>query len=419
MSDFFLDEEALTRHCLVVGATGSGKTNFLHLMMKQQLLRGGGVLVLDSKDSRNDLQEFLALANQHNRWHDVRLLHVGNPDISSSYNPLLRGDADEISARLLGLLQDGEASGELVRGVRVFVGILKAMRLPFNMADVAALLGGGSAVAWVLENAPNSTQEFQDFRQFIKGYMVENGVEEVLDEQKLQGVFGDLAGRLFSFSSGSVGNIFNTYTPDIDLVEMLQSNRLVYAVLPTLSKRGLATDAAKLLLSDLQGAVGQLQNENTKPAPPFMVLLEGFANYAAPGVGDLFEHARSANVGLVAFVESFASVADVGGEVLSKVLANSWHKLAFTVQDPESCAQLALQAAQAAPNLGRYYQAEQFRALKTGEAVLVGPDFVSSLQIPLMEFDVPEFDVLDLPRFQVAARRGLALAEKFRSVKQG
>ena len=44
-----LPEEALSTHALIIGATGSGKTNFIHHLIAQDLERGHSVVLLDAR----------------------------------------------------------------------------------------------------------------------------------------------------------------------------------------------------------------------------------------------------------------------------------------------------------------------------------------------------------------------------------
>ena len=83
-----IDSSMMTRHCLCIGATGAGKSNFLNLILKQQMMRGGGVLNIDGKFSNEALIQFLSLAKQHNRWHDARVINISSEKHSNSYNPL-------------------------------------------------------------------------------------------------------------------------------------------------------------------------------------------------------------------------------------------------------------------------------------------------------------------------------------------
>ena len=76
LETLLIESSMMTRHCLCIGATGAGKSNFLNLILKQQMMRGSGVLNIDGKFSNEALIQFLALTKQHNRWHDARVINI-------------------------------------------------------------------------------------------------------------------------------------------------------------------------------------------------------------------------------------------------------------------------------------------------------------------------------------------------------
>ena len=115
LDDLKIASRLMTRHCLGIAATGGGKSNFLNLILKQQMMRGGGAIHIDGKNSKEAIIEFLSLAKQHNRWQDVRIINIDDPNFSNTYNPLIRGDGDELTSRVMQLLPDAGGSGAFFR----------------------------------------------------------------------------------------------------------------------------------------------------------------------------------------------------------------------------------------------------------------------------------------------------------------
>lgn len=82
--DVRLDDIARLRHVYMIGKTGSGKTNLLKNMARQDLEAGAGVAVIDP---HGDLVEYL-LRHATGREHEVTLLDFGDPDFTPVLNPL-------------------------------------------------------------------------------------------------------------------------------------------------------------------------------------------------------------------------------------------------------------------------------------------------------------------------------------------
>lgn len=456
----------MTRHCLGVAATGGGKTNFLNLILKQQMMRGGGAIHIDGKNSKEAILEFLNLARQHNRWHDVRIINVSDSSCSNTYNPLLRGDSDELVSRIMMLLDASRGDpffrGQASRGLRAICGVLKVMDLPFNFGDMNVLMGNEGALRWVLRNAPQDAKEYHDFKIFMDQMMETDRRtgQPILNEKKMQHTFGDLGSRLHSYYVGEAGKVLNDYNPELDIYQAIKENLLVYIALPMLSKKEIAVDFAKFLVSDMQTAVGQIQNDNHKPAPTFMVLMDEFSSYAMPSLAPLFEQARSANVCLFPFIQTISSLTDkqngLSPDFAAKIIGNTWNKISFVLQDPESCEVMSsvagemlkeqvsesfgenmsfasgeddagmLRTGGRGRNYGRSvsmkYDAivrpEDFRNLDTGEAIFIGRQDVLKLRVPHVQLDKTNKD-LDFPRFRMPHVQGLAVAEKYHSFSGG
>lgn len=452
----------MTRHCMGIAATGGGKSNFLNLILKQQMMRGGGVIHIDGKSSREAALEFINLARQHDRWQDVRIINIADANFSHTYNPLLRGDNDEITSRVMDIIGSGGDAffrGQASRGMRAIAGMLKVVGLPFNFGDLNVIMSNESAMRYLLKIGPKETKEYHDFKIFLDQMMEvdrRTGVK-VLNEKKMQHTFGDLSTRLHSYYVGEAGKVLNDYNPQVDLYRAIKENMLIYIALPMLSKREAAVDFAKFFLSDLRTAIGQIQNDDYKPSPTFLVLMDEFSSYAQPSLAPVFEQARSANICLFPFIQTISSLTDrengLSPDFAAKIIGNTWSKISFVLQDPESCEHMSKIAGQTMKqsvsesfsegmslaggdddvnplrtggrNMGHsksisyaydsIVRPEDFRNLKDGEAIFIGRNSVYKLQVPLVKTNNDDKTV-DIPRFRMPAKQGLSIAEKYHTL---
>jgi hypothetical protein len=466
--DLFLPADLMSRHCLGIAATGGGKTNFLNLILKQQMMRGGGVIHIDGKNNKSDIGGFLALAKQHNRWHDVRIINIDDASLSNTYNPLLRGDAEEITTRIMLLLASGGKDSyfrsQASKAVGAVVGLLKEIGLPFSLSDLNAVFSSESLLRHLLKEGPKETEAYAKFRIFFDQLHEEDkrtGMR-VLNTKVFQHTFGDLTGKIAAYDRGEAFKVLNAYNPEVDLLQAIQQNQLIYVALPMLSKAEVATDFAKIFLSDLRTAVGQLQNlqPTHHPSPTFLVLMDEFSSYAMPTLAPLFEQARSANVCLFPFIQTVSSLSDkdrgLSMDFAQKIMGNTWNKISFVLKDAESAEQMSKMAGQAlkefvsqsysenigfasgdqdasmllTTNRGRGYskstrveydavaRPEDFSNLKTGEAIYMGPSGVLKVKVPLIQLK-KDAENLDFPQFKLPPVQGLGMAEKYSQVALG
>jgi intracellular multiplication protein IcmO len=461
-ADLFLPSDLMARHCLGIAATGGGKSNFLNLVLKQQMMRGGGVIHVDGKNNKDAIREFLTLAKQHNRWHDVRIINIDDPILSNTYNPLLRGDAEEITTRIMLLINSGGKDSffrsQASKAVGAIIGLLCAMERPFNFSDLNAIFSSEGALRWLLREAPKNTEAYSKFKIFFDQLLEvdKRTGAPVINQKTFQHTFGDLTGKIAAYDRGSAGQVLNAYNPEVDLLHAIKENQLVYVALPMLSKAEVATDFAKIFLSDLRTAVGQLQNipPEQRPNPTFLCLMDEFSSYAMPTLAALFEQARSANVCLFPFIQTVSSLSDkergLSTDFALKILGNTWNKISFVLKDPESCKQMSEIAGQQlkefvsqsysenigfasgnqdasmllTSNRGRGYskstrveydavaRPEDFSNLKVGEGIYIGPRGVMRVRVPLIKLRKDGEDI-DFPRFRMPPVVGIGLSDKY------
>ncbi|WP_330229594.1 DUF3710 domain-containing protein [Nocardia sp. NBC_00508] len=94
--DVLLDETARVRHLYAVGRTGTGKTNFLKELCRQDMEAGRGFAVLDP---HGDLVDYLVRHSQ-SRLKDIVLLDFGQPHYLPAFNPLTVDITDSRSMNL-------------------------------------------------------------------------------------------------------------------------------------------------------------------------------------------------------------------------------------------------------------------------------------------------------------------------------
>jgi hypothetical protein len=468
-SEVFLPSKLMARHCLGIAATGAGKSNFLNLILKQQMMRGGGVIHIDGKNSEDAIREFLTLARQHDRWQDVRIINIDNAKLSSTYNPLLRGDSEQLVNRVMLLIggggKDAFFRSQAGNALRAIIGILNQMKMPFNFNDLQMIMTEEGALRHIIQNAPQDTREYVDLRMFVEQISEvdrRTGVKQI-DSKKRQFAFGDLLGKISAYGSGAeMRDVLNPYNPEVDVLQAMLENQLVYVGLPMLMKGEAATDFAKIFLSDILTAVGQLQNVpvSERPNPTFLVLMDEFSSYAMPTLAPLFEQARSANICLFPLVQTMSSLSDqnrgLGTDFRDKIIGNTWNKIVFKLQDNESREEMSKLAGEApkevksvsysesisfasgnddasllrtggrgrgtATQIKMEYDAvvrpEEFGALTQGEGIFIGMDGVFKIRVPEVVLK-QDNEGLDFPRFRMPVRPGLDLQSKYHTFGGG
>lgn len=354
-----IDDDNLFRHVWIVGQSGVGKTVAGSLMMFQQIQRGGGVLFVDGKLDEDNILTIYQFAKWAGRAHDFFVLNPGNPSLSNTYNPMLEGDPDEIASRLLSLIPSTESNAGAdyykQSANQALVTIISACQktgLAYNFYDLAVLLNNSRALeelqATLVNRFPRS-DEARNLRLFLDNYRhpsndPKNPLRGQIDVKKMKDVLGGMVGRLFTFGTGTFGEVMNTYKPDLRLYEAIKGNKIVYAALPTMGKPDAAANFGKMLLGDFRTAVSWLQkNKADRPKIPYMCFFDEAGSYVNEAWARIFEQARSAGIFLCPAVQTESNFTAISEDFAEMVTGNTTTKLFFrigSVPTSESAADL-------------------------------------------------------------------------------
>lgn len=341
----------MQRHTAIIGQSGVGKTTLGEYILWQQACRGGGFVFIDAKldaATRDKLGFMLRLLG---RADDYYVLNVDEPDNSHSYNPILRGDADEVASRLLNLLPSAENSPgadffrqQAMYALTVLTGAMKSANRRYNFNDLAILMQSDKALESLMR-LPLSTTARMSLEIFLNQFKKKDKNGTTIDVEKVKTTLGGMAGRIAQFAQGKFGAVFNTYAPEIDLTDIVLNNKCLYVMLPTMGKDQAALNLGKMILSDLRTAVYNVQGlpEQYRPNPPFFVFADEMGSYVMEGIARLFEQARSARICMLPAFQTFANLRAVSPNFEDIIIGNTWTKVFFkfaSKDSPETAAEI-------------------------------------------------------------------------------
>jgi ABC-type uncharacterized transport system ATPase subunit len=358
-----VDDAALCRHTLVVGPNGQGVTVLMEHLLTQQILRGGGALVLDPQSDLHratvvaqaaakvgrEAEHFTVLppdlAKQADIPVDAYNLLAGE-DVTAQVARLLAGiypqdaqDVDEcyavasIAELLTAILESLSASDERINVVRV----AQLMLQPQQLLDLSAA---------VAEREPEVASRLDAMlREFVRH--TKNGT--TLDESAFKKAFGLATARLSQLArqQRAGGRSARTLDPN----KLLEENQVAYigfpAYMPNMSTafsdvlvehvvQALHNRLAVLSAQRAWARTGNVsKNRNTEP--PFLLVLPWCGSLLSPiALRRLMNFGRAANVALVLHVGSISELDAMGKPVLNDVLMNTRQKVFFRQSAPHA-----------------------------------------------------------------------------------
>jgi len=386
------DKMALT-HMFVVGTTGAGKTTFLINILQQILMLGAGAMAVDGKGDQTVYEAFYNTAIDCGREDDFLVINFNVPEESNTFNPLLKGTADEITD-IIGNMLDTSGdnafwSGRALTMMKALLSILIPLRdkdilfdPKFNKKDILTL---DLLVKWIdLQNL--KTLYFLIKRSNDLGYLDIDGWPQEwkkryepinIDrlESYLTSVYLDIHDEDADIQEGSskqhgnsflmwnealdllagrFGAIFNTDSPTIDMEDIVTNGRILYVLLPALKvdARSLST-IGKIILALFKNSVSVLLGEKIsgtieqryqsfarRPRIPFWGVMDEYGAYAVEGFDNVLAQARSLKVSVAILVQEIASLKKTSEIEAQRLLGNTGIKVALKVEEQKTAEEI-------------------------------------------------------------------------------
>lgn len=329
----FLEDRSREAHMQVVGPTRSGKSQLLFALSAQDMRRGMPIFFMEAKGDFRDFDQFLTLAERCGRGKDVRYFNPQDPR-SMTFNPIrpLPGqDATALAnqiARVIG--REPTSSGEGQDYYRS-VDYSKIQ----NMAEVF----------W------NTNREFtlrDCFHYFSRVECRARAFKLCKDEKIAQAARQEfeqnpdttaLTSAIRPWTTGALGDLLNTYSPQIRLDEIFDKGHIAYFAIPIGHLQVLANPLGRMLVSGLLSVAAGRQQARRKPTPAAIVLDE-FAEFATPAFASFIATVGSAKLWTTLSHQDLGQLKKVQGmdpaAFNSAVFNNtSGCKICFRTPDPQ------------------------------------------------------------------------------------
>jgi hypothetical protein len=360
-----LSAEQRTRHCHIIGASGTGKSTLLFNLIRQDIENGEGVAVLDP---HGDLIDKILGVIPSNRIDDVVLVDPSDADYSIGFNIL--SAHSELEKTLL--------SSDLVA---VF------QRLSSTWGDQMNSVLQNAILAF-LESYRRGT--LADLRRFLIEPAFRNEfLKSVKDSEVVyywQKSFPHLSGNK---SIGSILTRLDTFLAQkpirhmvsqpenrLDFAQIMDTGKIFLAKLPEgLLGRENSYLLGTLLVSKFQQIAMSRQAQQIAARRDYWIYADEFANFITPSMAEILSGARKYRIGLTLAHHELHQL-QRSPEVASAVMSHPFTRIVFRVGDDD--------AKKLAEGFS-YFESKDLRNLETGQAVcrVERSDFDFNLSVPL------------------------------------
>jgi hypothetical protein len=322
------------RHFYVIGQTGTGKSSILQVMIRQDLMNGNGLAVVDPHGSLiDDILPFIP----RSRADDVIYFNPGDLDRPLGLN-LLEGETPEeqelVALDAMNIMI--KLFNEEIFGPRIQDyfrnGCLTLMANPQggSLTDIVRLFTDDDYQRLQVEHVKNPV-----VRSFWENQMAKTGARE---KQEMIPYFAAKFGQFVT--NTMMRNIIGQARSAFDFMKVMQEGKIL---LMNLSKGDVGEINSKLLgliiVSKLQMAALRRQRIPKSERKDFFLYIDEFQNYITDSIESILSEARKYRLGLIMAHQYIAQLegADGKSKVKDAVFGNVGTMMAYKIgaQDAE------------------------------------------------------------------------------------
>ncbi|MDR2142735.1 MAG: hypothetical protein LBR11_13315, partial [Deltaproteobacteria bacterium] len=339
--EMWISERDLLTHMLLLGTTGSGKTEALISLSLNALITGSGLFYIDPKAAPSLAVQIWQMARLLGRDDDFRVLNFGTPRpdlnlhnrLSNTNNPFSCGTADSLTQILASLMpptKNGPNSVFAEKAMNLIAGLLQALvdlrdqgRLILSVAKIRQYLSVEFCLS-LLDDPYISNSSRSALRSALQTCNWSESRPLALQSAFFEqfGYAQSYFGRALSSLTDTYGHIYGVETGEVDFQDVVLNRRILVVLLPSLEKSPLElASLGKISLSSLKAAcavglgveIEGPENETLAALPlnftgsgPFLAIVDEYAAIVTPGFEMVLTQGRGLGIAAIIASQDYA-----------------------------------------------------------------------------------------------------------------
>ena len=357
----------LVGHVLIGGATRSGKTRLLELIVSEAIRGPGTVIIIDPKGDAELL--IRTAAECHRMGRKFAFFSPAHAAQSASFNPFsMCQTTTELAARVQALMPGG---GGMSKGDPFFT------EYPLAIVERLGAAQDAVGVDWSIEGLHAVTTMVPPFDDLVARYLYKvlggnneqvppldqvmedyarqrNEKRDALadalidDKEKPRDHFVQVTANLVpafrGVTGGKMAELLSSADPELTWKGVVEERKVVYFAMSSLMYGEVSNRIGRVILQDLIGFLGQRYAfDNPAKMTPLTILVDEFSNVAYPGFIDALNKGGGAKANIMLAMQSLADPeAAMGRDGTQRVLDNLNTRIWFRLTD-DATAKLAVE----------------------------------------------------------------------------
>ena len=367
--EMWLGQRDLMTHALILGTTGSGKTQALVSLAYTALATGSGVFYIDPKSSSELPLQIWQLARYLGREDDYRVLNYVNPPggsegrLTNTNNPFSLGSADALTQLLGGLMPPAErGTGNNIfadKAIALISGLMYALvdlrdqgHLQLSVGTIRDYLSAERCVSLLKDRRIGDVARASLRAALLNcNYVEQKALKEQTSFFDQYGYAQSYFGRALSSLTDTYGHIYGVESGEVDFRDVVLSRRILVALLPSMEKSPAElASLGKITLSavrtaasaGLGAAVEGHERDVLGSLPvhfqgtgPFLSVVDEYAAIVTPGFETLLTQGRGLGLATIVASQDYAGLVEADPKGAQQIVANTTLKIFMKTEDPE------------------------------------------------------------------------------------
>ncbi|MDR2460830.1 MAG: TraM recognition domain-containing protein [Deltaproteobacteria bacterium] len=371
--ELWLEKKDILTHMLLMGTTGSGKTEALVSLAYNALATGSGFFYIDPKAEAQLNMEIWQMTRLLGRDDDFRVLNYGTTlptdptkRLSNTNNPFSLGGADALTQVLGSLMPPSSGGANSIfadKAMGLISGLMYALcdlrdkgYLPLSVKKIRDYLSADRCIGLLHDTRLSDMSRAALKAALLNCNFVEGKEKQPQAFYEQYGYAQSYFGRALSSLTDTYGHIYGVESGEVDFQDLVLNRRILLTLLPSMEKSpqellslgkitlsAIRTAAAVGLGLNIEGKESEVLGSlpvHFQGTGPFLNIVDEYAAIVTPGFEILLTQGRSLGMATIVASQDYAGIVEADPKGAQQIIANTNVKVFMRLAESERTWQL-------------------------------------------------------------------------------